>query len=70
MLILLVLLTVVVYLPKCIKILFTSSICGVQFVFFLFISHLDYAFGPTFIRGRKEIQGCGGILTLLPSELH
>lgn len=38
--------------------------------FFPFTNGLDYVFRPTFMHGRKEIQGCGGILTVLASELH
>lgn len=38
--------------------------------FFPFINGLDYVFRPTLMHGRKEIQGRGGILTVLLSELH
>lgn len=70
MVILLALLNGAVYLPKYINSLFSSSGCGVWLGFFPFISGLDYVFRPTFMHGRKEIQGCGGILTVLSSELH
>lgn len=38
--------------------------------FFPFSNGLDDVFRPTFMHGRKEIQGRGGVLTVLLSELH
>ena len=45
-------------------------VVGFGCFFFPFISGLDYVFRPAFMHSRKEIQGCGGILTVFLSELY